>query len=81
MDQKESTKEGADGTESSDKFLAKLGQALLEQDGADVDLAKILATHLLTAEPTDDAVSKAKDAIVKLARIRAASSGPETGGG
>ena len=81
MDQKESTTEGADGTESPGEFLANLGQALCEQDGADVNLAEILSAHLLTAEPTDEAVSKARAAIVKLARSRAASPGSETGGG
>lgn len=81
MDQKDSPKEGADGTESPGDFLANLGQALREQDGADVGLAEILSTHLLTAEPAPDAVSKANAAILKLARIRAALPESETDSG
>ena len=81
MDQKDSMEEGADGIERPGEFLANLGQALREQDGADVGLAEILSTHLLTAEPAADAVSKANAAILKLARTRAALPGSETDSG
>lgn len=69
--------ETAGDTESPSKFLTALGQELREKKGVDADLAAILATHLLTAEPTADAVSKAKDAILKLASLRATRSGTE----
>ena len=81
MDQKESMGEGAHGTESPGEFLVNLGRELCEQDGADVGLAEILSAHLLTAEPTADAVSKANAAILELARIRAAPPESETGSG
>ena len=63
--------EGSLGTESPGEFLARLSQKLREQDNVDAGLADILSTHLLTAEPSFDAVSKAKAAILRLARSRA----------
>jgi hypothetical protein len=61
--------------ETADKspaaFLAGLGKHLLEKEGVDVGLAGILQTHLLTLSPTQDAVVKAKAAIVQLAGERA----------
>ena len=81
MDQKGSGGEGADGTESPGEFLTSLGRALREQDDTDVDLATILSTHLLTAEPAADAVSNAKAAILRLASMRAAPPESEVGNG
>ena len=81
MDQKDSRGEGAASTETPGEFLANLGQALRKQDGVDVGLAEILSTHLLTAEPIADAVSKARAAILKLARVRAAPPELEAGNG
>lgn len=73
--------EGAGGTETPGEFLVNLGQALLERDDVDADLAEIISTHLLTAKPTDDAVPKAKAAILKLARDRATQPGSEGNNG
>ena len=68
----------ADGVESSEDFLANLGRSLQEQDGVDVSLARIIATHVLVASPAADVVAKAKAAIIKLAADRASSSQAET---
>ncbi len=57
--------------ETPSDFLANLGNALREMENVDVGLADVLAKHLLTAAPTVDALTKAKDAILKLARERA----------
>lgn len=65
--------------ESPTGFLAKLGKALREKEGIDVDLAVILAEHLLTAAPAVDAVAKAKEAILGLAANRANPPQPEGG--
>ncbi len=62
-------------------FLVNLGKALREKKNVDTGLADILAKHLLTATPADDAVAKAKDAIVKLAVARADPPKPEAGDG
>ena len=77
MDMNDSMGEGVDGTETPAEFLVSLGQALREQDDVDAGLAEIISTHLLTAKPTADAVSKAKAAILELARDRAAHQGSE----
>lgn len=58
--------------ETPDAFLKALGNILQEKEGGDADLARILATHLLTSAPTKDAVAQAKEAITKLASERAA---------
>ena len=60
--------------ETPAEFLAALGRTLCKSEQVDSDLAKILSTHLLTEAPTSDAVTKAKDAIDKLAKKRAARS-------
>jgi hypothetical protein len=52
-------------------FLKALAATLKSLDGVDSDLAAILATHVLVAEPAMDAVAKAKAAIVALAQTRA----------
>lgn len=57
--------------ESTADFLANLGKALLKKEGIDVGLADILAKHLLTTAPCDNAIDKAKKAIVELAVVRA----------
>lgn len=62
---------GAFEAESPADFLANIGKALREKEGIDVALADILAKHLLTAAPCDNAIAKAKKAIVELAAERA----------
>ena len=62
-------------------FLVSLGKSLRERENIDIGLTDILVQHLLTATPTVDAVAKAKDAIVKLAVVRADSPKPEVGDG
>jgi hypothetical protein len=62
--------------ESLADFLVNLGKALRDKEGIDVDLADILAKHLLTAAPSVDAVAKAKAAILKLAAERASPPAP-----
>ncbi|WP_158745262.1 hypothetical protein [Acidisphaera sp. L21] len=62
-------------------FLANLGNALRGKENVDVGLADILAKHLLTASPAVDALSKAKDAILKLAAERADPPNPEAANG
>ena len=81
MDQKIMRGEGADRAEGPEDFLANLGRVLRAQEGVDVELAEILATHLLTARPDADAVSKAKDAILKLASNRAVAPNSEPDNG
>jgi hypothetical protein len=68
-------------TETPAEFLASLGTALLEEENIDLGLADILAKHLLTASPMADALKKAKDAILKLARERADPPKPEVADG
>lgn len=62
-------------------FLANLGNALRGKENVDVGLADILAKHLLTASPAVDALTKAKDAILKLASERANLPKPEVASG
>jgi hypothetical protein len=62
--------EGA-SRESPATFLARLGKHLSDKQGVDVGLAEILSIHLLKAAPAQDAVAKAKAAILKLASERA----------
>ena len=62
-------------------FLANLGNALRGKANVDIGLAEILAKHLLTASPAVDAVTKAKDAILKIASERATSPKPEVANG
>jgi len=61
----------AESVDSPAGFLTSLGKQLSEKDGVDVHLAEILRTHLLKVSPTQDAVTQAKAAIIKLAGERA----------
>jgi len=73
---------GSSEVESTADFLANLGKTLREKEGIDVGLADILAKHLLTAAPCDNAIANAKKAIVELAVERAAlSAAPEVDDG
>jgi hypothetical protein len=68
-------------TETPAEFLKGLGAALVKEENIDLGLANILAKHVLTAEPMADALNKAKDAILKLARERADPPKPEVADG
>jgi anti-sigma factor ChrR (cupin superfamily) len=59
--------------ETPESFLVALSKALKEAEGVDADVADILVSHLLTVTPAKNAVTSAKDAILKLAETRAAS--------
>jgi hypothetical protein len=61
-----------------DTFLVALGERLSEQDGIDANLARILKAHILTIAPAEDAVAKAKEAILKLANERTHSTQQES---
>lgn len=54
------------------EFLATLSEALKALDDVDVDLARILADHLLTEAANANAVANANAEIVALATQRAA---------
>ena len=73
----DSTDKETDGTETPAEFLVSLGQSLREQDDVDAGLAEIISAYLLTAKPSADAVSRARAAILKLARDRAVHQTPE----
>lgn len=64
-------KEAAQPPETHEAFLDSLGDSLKRREGADVGLADILKTHILKAAPAQNAVAQAKDAILKLAGVRA----------
>lgn len=74
----EETTEAAD---TPDAFLKGLGESLKGKDGVDADLATILKTHLLKGAPAQNAVTQAKDAILKLASERANPPKPEVANG
>jgi len=57
--------------ETTGEFLDSLGDDLKRNDSVDVTLVDILKTHILKAAPDQNAVAKAKDAILKLAGERA----------
>ena len=65
----------AQATDTPEVFLAKLGTALGAQPQADAELATILTAHLIKADPAQNAVASAKDAILKLAAERASRQG------
>ena len=65
----------AQATDSREASLAELGTALGAQPGADAELATILAAYLIKADPAQNAVASAKDAILKLAAERASRQG------
>lgn len=67
----------AETTDTPDLFLIALGESLKEKEGVDVGMADILRTHILKAAPAQNAVTQAKDAILKLASERANPPEPE----
>ena len=73
--------EDNDTTETNDAFLNALGKNLKLKDGVDVNLSDILVTHVLNAEPAQNAVALAKDAILRLAAERANPPKPEVDNG
>ncbi|MCK1606511.1 hypothetical protein IVB02_35240 [Bradyrhizobium sp. 166] len=44
---------------------------MTQREGVDAGLADILKTHILKAQPAQNAVAQAKDAVLKLAGERA----------
>lgn len=58
-------------TDTPAEFLATLGELLTAYPDVDSELAKIVASHILTATPSVDAVEQATKAIVDLAAARA----------
>lgn len=73
--------DGEKTPETPAAFLNKLGKNLAELEEVDRDLVAILATHILQGAPAVNAVTLAKDAIVKLAEKRAKSHSAEAAGG
>ncbi|TSD86004.1 hypothetical protein FFK22_024605 [Mycobacterium sp. KBS0706] len=71
----------AESADTPDAFLKTLGENLKAKEGADVGMADILKTHILKAAPAQNAVTVAKDAILKLASERANPSQPEVANG
>jgi hypothetical protein len=69
---------GEEVADSPDEFLKALAGRLKGAVGVDDGIAGILEAHILKATPTQNAVSQAKDAILKLAAERASS--PKPGG-
>ena len=65
-------------TETPEAYLAALGASLAAQVGTDAELASILATHVVRAEPARDAVAVALEAIRMLATERAKRSETES---
>lgn len=61
----------AEKAETPEMILANLANTLKTSEGVDVDLAAILADHLLTVTPQANAVAAAKAAIGALAAKRA----------
>ena len=57
--------------ETPEAFLVSLGDSMKGKEGVDIDLAKILTIHILKVAPAQNAVTQAKDAILKLAGERA----------
>ncbi len=67
----------AETADTPDAFLTALGESLKGKEGVDVGMADILRTHILKVDPAQNAVTQAKDAIVKLASERANPPEPE----
>lgn len=63
--------------DTPDEFLTTLGESLTQREGVDAGLADILKTHILKVAPAQNAVTQAKDAILKLAGERANPPKPE----
>jgi hypothetical protein len=59
------------------EFLEALGESLKLKEGVDAGLADILKAHILKAAPAQNAVTQAKDAVLKLAGERANLAEPE----
>ena len=60
-----------DAAESPSAFLDELGKSLNSNEAMDVELAKIVSQHILTAAPAKDCVEQAMTAITELAATRA----------
>jgi hypothetical protein len=73
--------DGEDEPETPEAFLKNLGNRLKTSAGVDGELAAILAAHILQGAPADNAVTLAKNAIVRLAEKRAKSPRAEAGHG
>jgi hypothetical protein len=67
-------------TDTPAAFLAKLGELLTAYPELDSELAKIVASHILTATPGGDAVEQATKAIGDLAAARALRPPSQTNG-
>lgn len=64
-------------TETSEEFLVGVSERLHAGPDTDIDLADILKVHILQTAPANDAVVKAKAAIIELAQKRAATAAPD----
>ncbi len=71
----------AEPADTPDTFLKALGESLKGKEGVDVGMADILKTHILKVGPAQNAVTQAKDAILKLASERANPPQPEVANG
>lgn len=71
----------AESVDAPEAFLEVLGESLKAKEGVDIGLADILKTHILKAAPAQNAVTRAKDAILKLASERANPPQPEVANG
>ncbi len=67
-----------DEPETPESFLAALGKALKEAEGVDAGVADVVVAQILTTTPAKNAITLARDAILKLAEERAAPSIAET---
>lgn len=63
--------------DTPEAFLKSLGENLGKTEGVDVGVADILKAHILKAAPAQNAVTQARDAILKLAAERANPPKPE----
>lgn len=70
----------AEAGDSPAEFLAHLSSGLLVQEGVDKELAEILKAHILAVSPAPNCITKAKAAILALAKKRAAPPEPAENG-
>jgi len=70
--QEEAVSETGSATAAPEEFLKGVSSDLAAQPGCDLDLARILAEHILSATPQTDCVARARRAIAELAQARAA---------
>ena len=70
--QEEAVSETGSATAAPEEFLKGVSSDLAAQSGCDLDLARILAEHILSATPQSDCVTRARRAIAELAQARAA---------